>query len=167
MLAEGDSPPVKKDPFAALRYNEFRSYLGMRFFFTFAYQAQAVIISFYIYSLTHNKFDLALIGLFEAIPAVGIALYGGYVADKSEKRKMLLAISGLVIFASVVMFSVTMKGMSPYLHKGWIIPILFFMIFLNGVARAFYGPATFTIYAHSIPKELYPNGSTWSSSKLW
>ena len=155
---------AQKDPFAALRYKDFRSYLGMRFFFTFAYQAQAVIISFYIYSLTHNKFDLALIGLFEAIPAVGIALYGGYVADKSEKRKMLLSISGLVLFASGVMFMVTMKHMAPYLHKGWIIPTLFFMIFLNGVARAFYGPATFTIYAHSIPKEVFPNGSTWSSS---
>ena len=164
MLAEGDSQPLKKDPFAALRYKEFRSYLGMRFFFTFAYQAQAVIITFYIYSLTHSKMNLAWVGLFEAIPAVGIALYGGYVADKSEKRKMLLAISSMVIFASVVMFLVTMKSMRPHLHKDWIIPILFFMIFLNGVARAFYGPATFTIYAHSIPKELYPNGSTWSST---
>ena len=77
---------------------------------------------------------------------------------------MLLSISGLVLFASGVMFMVTMKHMAPYLHKGWIIPTLFFMIFLNGVARAFYGPATFTIYAHSIPKELFPNGSTWSSS---
>jgi len=155
---------AQKDPFAALRYKDFRSYLGMRFFFTFAYRAQAVIISFYIYNLTHNKFDLALIGLFEAIPAVGIALYGGYIADKSEKRKMLLAISGLVLFASGVMFMVTMKSMGPYLHKGWIIPTLFFMIFLNGVARAFYGPATFTIYAHSIPKAVFPNGSSWSSS---
>lgn len=164
MLAEGDSQPIKKDPFAALRYKDFRSYLGMRFFFTFAYRAQAVIITFYIYSLTHNKMDLAWIGLFEAIPAVGIALYGGYIADKSEKRKMLLAISWLVIFASIVMFAVTMKSMGPYIQKGWIVPILFSMIFLNGVARAFYGPATFTVYAHSIPKLLYPNGSTWSSS---
>jgi MFS family permease len=38
------------------------------------------------------------------------------------------------------------------------------MIFANGVARAFYGPATFVIYTQSIPKEIYPNASTWSSS---
>jgi MFS family permease len=162
--AEGDSQPVKKDPFAALRYKAFRSYLGMRFFFTFAYQAQAVIIGFYIYSVTHKKMDLGWIGLCEAIPALVIALYGGYLADKSEKRKMLLIISGLVLFASVVMFFATMKSMSAYIPKNWIVPILFCMIFLNGVARAFYGPATFTIYAHSIPKEIFPNGSTWSSS---
>jgi MFS family permease len=160
---EGDSQP-KTDSFAALRYKDFRSYLGMRFFFTFAYQMQAVIIGFYIYQITQSVFALGLVGLCEAIPAIGIALYGGYVADKSEKRKMLLTISGLVFFASVVMFFVTMKSMSPYIHKGWIIPIIYFMIFLNGLARAFYGPATFTIYAHSIPKEIYPNGSTWSSS---
>jgi MFS family permease len=153
---EGDSKS-KPDSFAALRYKDFRSYLGMRFFFTFAYQMQAVIIGFYIYQITKSAFALGLVGLCEAIPAIGIAMYGGYVADKSEKRKMLLIISCLVFFAS-------MKSMGPYLHKGWIVPIIYFMIFLNGLARAFYGPATFTIYAQSIPKEFYPNGSTWSSS---
>jgi len=74
-VTEGDSQP-KKDSFAALRYKDFRAYLGMRFFFTFAYQMQAIIIGFYIYDLTHSKMALAYIGLCEAIPAVCIALYG-------------------------------------------------------------------------------------------
>lgn len=136
----------------------------MRFFFTFAYQMQAVIIGFYIYQITKNPFNLGLVGLCEAIPAIGIALYGGYVADKSEKRRMLLIIFFLVFFASLAMMVVTMPSMSHSIHKDLIVPVIYFMVFLNGVARAFYGPATFAIYAHSIPKELYPNGSTWSSS---
>ncbi len=163
MSKEADSQP-KTDSFAALRYKDFRSYIGMRFFFTFAYQMQAVIIGFYIYQITKSVFALGLVGLCEAIPAIGIALYGGYVADKSEKRKMLLVISMLVLFASLVMFTVTLNSVAPYMHIGWIVPIIYFMIFLNGLARAFYGPATFTIYANSIPREIYPNGSTWSSS---
>lgn len=163
-MSDEDHSQIKKDSFVALRYKDFRSYLGMRFFFTFAYQMQAVVVGFYIYQLTKSAFALGMVGLCEAIPAVGIALYGGYIADKSEKRKMLLTISGLVFFASMVMFVVTMNSLAPYIHKGWIIPIIYFMIFLNGLARAFYGPATFTIYAHSIPKEVYPNGSAWSSS---
>jgi hypothetical protein len=138
---EADSQ-AKKDSFAALRYKDFRSYLGMRFFFTFAYQMQAIVISAYVYKLTRNVLVLGSLGLCEAIPAIGIALYGGYVADKSEKRKMLLVISMLVLFASLVMFTVTMKGVAPYMHKGLIVPIIYFMIFLNGLARAFYGPAT-------------------------
>jgi MFS family permease len=154
----------KKDSFAALRYKDFRAYIGMRFFFTFAYQMQTVVIGFYIYQLTKSVFALGMLGLSEAIPAVGIALYGGYIADKSEKRKMLLWIYSGVLFSSFVMYTVTSKSMSPYIHVGWIVPIIYAMIFCNGIARAFFGPATFTVYAHSIPKELYPNGSTWSSS---
>ena len=136
----------------------------MRFCFTFAYSMQAVVIGFYMYQITHSAFALGLIGLCEAIPAISIALYGGYIADKSEKRKMLLLIFSGVILTSLVMFTVTLKSMSGIIHVGWIIPIIYVMIFCNGIARAFYGPATFTIYAHSIPKEVYPNGSTWSSS---
>jgi len=161
---EENSQPQKKDSFAALRYKDFRAYIGMRFFFTFAYQMQTVVIGFYIYQLTKSVFALGMLGLCEAIPAVGIALYGGYIADKSEKRKMLLFIYSGVLISSLVMGTVTLTSMHPYIHAGWIVPIIYIMIFFNGVGRAFYGPATFTVYAHSIPKELYPNGSTWSSS---
>lgn len=156
--------PIKPDSFAALRYKDFRSYVGMRFFFTFAYQMQTTVLGFYIYELTHSTIALAFIGLAEAVPAVGIALYGGYVADKYEKRKMLLLIFSGVCVAALTMFVVTLQSVHAYVKTDWVLPILYGMIFCNGVARAFYGPATFTVYAQSIPKEVYPNGSTWSSS---
>ena len=164
MPEEGDSQLIKNDSFAALRYKDFRSYLGMRFFFTFAYQMQAVILGFYIYQLTKSAFALGLIGLCEAIPAVCIALYGGYIADKSEKKKMLLLIFSAVLFSSVVMCTVTLKSMGSYVPVNLIAPILYLMVFCNGLARAFYGPAAFSIVAHSVPKEVYPNSSSWNNS---
>ena len=163
MATEGDSKP-KIDSFAALRYKDFRSYLGMRFFFTFAYQMQTTVLGFYIYQVTHSKIAIAYIGISEAVPAVGIALYGGYLADKYEKRKMLLLIYSGVLFSSLVIFTITLKSMAGYIHMGWIIPIMYAMIFCNGLARAFYGPATFIVYSHSVPRDIYPNASTWSSS---
>ncbi|MDO3628526.1 MFS transporter [Mucilaginibacter sp. BT774] len=163
MSEEGHSQP-KKDSFAALRFKDFRTYLSLRFFFTFAYQMQTAALGYYIYDITHSKLALAWIGLSEAIPAIGLALYGGYIADKYEKRKMLLLIFSGVFFSSFVMFIATLKGMSGYIHTSWILPILYGMIFCNGVARAFFGPAIFTVYANSIPREIYPNASTWSST---
>jgi MFS family permease len=154
----------KNDSFVALRYKDFRTYIGMRFFFTFANQVQIVVIGFYIYKLTESTFALGLLGLCEAIPAIGIALYGGYIADKSEKRKMLLIIYSAVLLSSFILFVVTLDKMNGYIETSWIVPIIYAMIFCNGVARAFYAPAAFTVFAHSIPKEHYPNGSTWSSS---
>ena len=163
MAEEGNSQP-KKDSFAALRFKDFRSYLGMRFFFTLAYQMQTTVLGFYIYQITHSKVAIAFVGLSEAIPAVGIALYGGYLADKYEKRKMLLLIYIGCFISALVIFIVTMKSMGAYISTGLIVPIMYAMIFCNGGARAFYGPATFIVYTHSVPREVYPNASTWSST---
>ena len=135
----------------------------MRFFFTFAYQMQTAVLGYYIYQQTHNKMNLAWIGLSEAIPAVGLALYGGYIADKYEKRKMLLIVLTGVFFSSVVMSFVTLKSMGAHISVSWVLLILYGMIFCNGIARAFFGPAIFTVYANSIPREIYPNAATWSS----
>ncbi|MBC7615820.1 MAG: MFS transporter, partial [Pedobacter sp.] len=101
----------KKDPFAALRFREFRSYLGMRFFFTFAYQMQAMVLGMYVYHLTRDPLALAFIGLCEAIPAISIALYGGYVADKTEKKGLLLKIFSSVLICALVMLTFTSKRM--------------------------------------------------------
>lgn len=154
--------PEKKDPFAALRYREFRSYLGMRFFFTFAYQMQAVVLGLYIYHLTRDPLPLAFIGLCEAIPSISIALYGGYVADKSEKRWLVLKIFSSVLICSLVMLVTTSQQM--HLPENTILTILYSMIFCIGLARGFFGPTTFSLMGQIIPKKLYPNGATWSSS---
>lgn len=161
-----DSPKIidKQDPYAALRYREFRSYLGMRFFFTFAYQMQAVIIGFHIYHLTKDPLALGLIGLCEAIPAISIALYGGYIADKSEKRGLLLKIFVCVFLCSLIMLVATSRQMHAYVPVSYIIPIMYSMVFGIGMARGFFGPATFSLMAEIIPKELYPNSTTWNSS---
>jgi Na+/melibiose symporter-like transporter len=132
--------PNKKDPFAAFRYKDFRFYIGLNFFFTFAYQMQTIVIGFYIYQLTKSVFALGILGLSEAIPAIGIALYGGYIADKSEKRKMLLWIYFGVLLSLAVMFTVTLKSMGVYLHAGWIVPIIYGVIFCNGCRARFFRP---------------------------
>jgi len=163
-VADSDPNPIleKPDPFAALRFKEFRSFLGMRFFFTLAYQMQAVVIGYHIYDLTHDALKLGLVGLCEAIPAIGIALYGGYIADKSEKRGLLIKIFSGVWLASVLMLVITSKFL--HLKEDFIVLIMYSLVFCIGLARGFFGPATFSLMAKIIPKELYPNSSTWSSS---
>lgn len=152
----------KKDPFAALRFREFRSYLGMRFFFTFAYQMQAIVLGLYIYDLTRDPLALAFIGLCEAIPAISISLYGGYIADKTEKKGLLLKIFTSVLICSLVMLTFTSK--QAHLETRTLLTVLYSMIFCIGLARGFFGPTTFSLMGQIIPKKLYPNGATWSSS---
>ena len=153
----------KHDSFAACRYKDFRAYIGINFFFTLAYQMQTVVIGFYVYQLTKSLFALGMLGLSEAVPAIGTALYGGYIADKSEKRGMLLWIYTAVLLSSAVMYAITLKNVASHLRVNAIVLTIDAMIFCNGLARAFFGPAAFTIYANSIPKPYYPNGATWNN----
>lgn len=136
----------------------------MRFFLTLGYTMQAVIIGYHIYELTNDPLALAMIGLVEAIPSVGIALYGGYVADKSEKKGLLLKIFSVMLVCSIVMLVVTYPGAHRYINYHLSLVIMYMMIFCIGLARGFYGPAAFSVMTHIIPRELYPNSSTWNSS---
>jgi MFS family permease len=160
----GSNTSIQPDPIAALRFKDFRSYITLRFFFTFAYQMQNIVLGAYIYDITHDKFALGLIGLAEAIPAIGLALYGGYWADKLEKRKLLLMIVGSICLSAIVMMVVTYKGSAEYFHVHNIARVIYIMIFINGIARAFYAPAAFSVMANSVPKEYFPNSNSWNIS---
>jgi MFS family permease len=138
----------------------------MRFFLTIGYQVQGVIIGWYVYTLTNDPLSLGLIGLAEAIPAIGIALYGGYVADKSNKKYLLIKVVGLILLSSSVLFVVTLPSVTLQLGQKLLITIIYLMIFVNGIARGFYAPTAFSIMAMIIPREHYPNSSTWNSS-VW
>jgi MFS family permease len=161
---EHDLKGAKKGPYIALRFKEFRSYLLMRFFLTIGYQVQGVVIGWYIYSITKDPLSLGLIGLAEAIPAIGIALYGGYIADKSDKKTLLQKVVGLILLSSTVLFVITLPSITLKLGESLLITFIYIMIFINGIARGFYAPTAFSLMAMIIPREHYPNSSTWNSS---
>jgi MFS family permease len=155
---------MKRDPYQALRYKEFRFYLVARFLITIALTMQAVIIGYEIYELTNSKFLLGFIGLTEAVPAIGIAMYGGYVADKSEKRNMLIGFISLYTVMCILLLVFTKSEMIASLGKDNVVILIFFIIFFTGIARSFAGPASFGLSAQIIPREVYQSAITWSSS---
>ncbi len=161
-LMSSSVPPP--DPYAALRFPEFRAFLGMRFFLTFGYQIQTVVIGWYIYQLTHDKLSLGMIGLAEAIPAIGIALYGGYVADKSEKTRLMKIILIGMFLCSAVLFAITLPAVATRYTPWTIVLVIYLMIFTMGIFRGFLAPTQFSLLSRIIPRELYPNSSTWNST---
>ncbi len=158
------SKETKADPYIALKFPEFRSYIGMRFFLTFAYQIQAVVVGWHIYQLTRDPLSLGLIGLTEAIPAITLSLYGGYVADKSDKKKLLVWIIGTMSVCSSILLLITLPQALTLLGKSAVISGIYLSIFILGVARGFFAPAAFPLITNIVPKEHYANAITWNSS---
>jgi len=155
-----------KDPYAALRYREFNMFLVMRFAMVFAWSMQFIIIEWEVYRMTKSALSLGIIGLMEVIPAIGMALFAGHIVDQKEKKGMLLkCILGFSII-SFGLFLLTWPKMVHNLSTDTILYSIYFMVFLGGLVRAFLGPTIFSLMSLIVPKKVYPNAATWSSS-VW
>ncbi|WP_350289637.1 MFS transporter [uncultured Croceitalea sp.] len=154
----------KVDPYAALRFKEFNIFLGVRFAMVFAWSMQFIVIEWQVYSLTKDPLSLGIIGLMEIIPAVSIALFAGHIVDQSEKRNLLVkCILGFSV-VSLGLFLVTLPTVEVNYAQKTILYIIYALVFLGGLVRAFIGPTIFSLIALIVPKKIYPNAATWSSS---
>jgi MFS family permease len=154
-------PAARHDPYASLRIGNFRWFIISLLTMTVATQIQAVVVAWQIYELTHDPLSLGLIGLAEAVPFIGIALFAGHVADRSSRlrisRLSLIALLGCSL--ALLGFSLRPGVIAP----GRVWPI-YAVIFISGVARSFLQPARSALGAELVPRELYPNAVTWRSS---
>jgi len=148
------------DPYAALASRDFRLLLIGRLLATLALQIQGMAVGWQIYALTKSALCLGLIGLSEAFPAIGVALYAGHVADVVDRRLIVLTVT-----ASLVLSVALLGGFSAALSaSALLVPIIFCIIALSGLARGFYAPAMFGMVSDIVPRALYGNASAWNTA---
>jgi MFS family permease len=135
-----------------LRAAPFRAVLLSNVLARFASSAMAVLLGFQVFEVTRNPLDLGWLGLIEAIPGVGLVLYGGHVADRHRRRGILLVTAGL--FAMLAFGAAWASACLP----GRVVP-LFVIAFLLGVVRAFEDPAAVGIEAQVVPLDNLVRGT--------
>lgn len=160
-----DNPvTTKNDPYASLRIPEFNYYLVLRFAVVFALTMQFTIVEWKVNALTHSPFSLGLIGLAEVIPAVLLAPFAGHLVDKREKRAMLIFCLIAYVLIGTGLFLLTWDEMVTGIPTNWLLNMVYALVFCGGVVRAFVSPANFSLMALIVPRTMYANASTWSSS---
>jgi MFS family permease len=148
------------DPYQALRFQEYRSFLAGAVALTMATQIQTLVMGWQVYHITRDPLSLGLIGLSEAVPFLGLSLIGGYAADRMDRRRMsLMALAALLLGAALLL--ALNLGAAPRL--AW----PFYAIqALAGAGRAFYRPASQALSTELVPLEAYQNAATWRSSSF-
>jgi MFS family permease len=143
---------------------DFKKLMFARFFFTFAVQMQAIVLGWRMYELTHDALYLGFIGLAEAIPALSLALFAGYIVDRSRplvvyRRVIFVSLTSgfLMLFTQLKIFNVATD------LQIW---LLFVSSFLTGCARAFSQPCMYSLVPKLIPRALLPKSSAWMSSAM-
>ena len=152
--------PKVHDAYAALRVPEFRYWLAAAAFSTLAGRALTVAIGYQVYTLTGSPLALGMLGLVQAIPAVGLSLFGGHLADRYDRRTIVLITRGVSVLAALG-FALVSRDV-----QGSGLAALYAIVFIAGIARGFADPAASAFEAQVVPRELYVNASSWSGS-VW
>lgn len=142
---------------AALRERDFALYAGANFLATIALQIQATALAWQIYEITRDPFQLGLVGLAEFLPAVLLALPAGHLADRVDRRLLLLIGIGAELVAALVLVSLMVTGHITEIA-------ILTLAFCFGVARAVATPAGRALMPNLMPKAHFASAVAWSST---
>ncbi|MBC3758398.1 MFS transporter [Hyunsoonleella sp. SJ7] len=154
----------KTDPYAALRIKEFNIFLVLRLFLVFGWSMQFIVIEWQVYSLTKDPLSLGIIGLMEIIPAFTMALFAGHIVDQKEKRNLFAICIAAFSLISLGLFLLTSDKIVGDWSTRNILYGIYALVFFGGFLRSFFGPIIFSLVALIVPKKIYPNAATWSTS---
>jgi MFS family permease len=147
----------------SLKIKEFRLFLASRLGIIFALNMQSTILYFWVYQLTNNKLSLGFVGLAEVIPAIGCSLIAGHYVDQNEKRKMVIKCLSGYLVTSICLFVIALPLIEKKITISLIVALIYFFVFIGGILRSFYAPSMFSLFGLVVPREHFPNATSWSS----
>ena len=117
---------------------------------------QIVAQGWLIYRLSHSAFLLALDQFLGGIPIFLFSLIGGVIADRVERRRILLASQYLQMATALTLTILVATGVVHVWH-------ILCLSFISGFAQAFGGPAYQALIPTLVEKEDMPNAIALNS----
>jgi MFS family permease len=120
--------------FSSLQHPNYRLWFTGQVISIIGSWMQATAQGFLVYELTQSAAFLGLVGFASGVPSWLFTLFGGVIADRVSRRKMLIiAQSAMMVLAFLLAFLVFTDLVQP-----WHVVVLAFLL---GVANAFDAPA--------------------------
>ena len=131
---------------------------------SFAMNMQIIARGWLVYTLTASAMDLAWVTLSFMLPTVAFSLWGGVVADRMPKRRIILIAQSLNCAATVVMAGIILADRVTFWDFIW-------FGFFNGTVLALSMPARQAFVPELIPDRLIftamaLNTASWNLSRI-
>jgi MFS family permease len=120
--------------FAALSVPNYRRYLGGQSISLIGTWMQMTAQAWLVLSLTHSSTALGVIVALQTLPVLLLCPYGGVIADRADKRKLMVALQTVMGIQALILGALTVTGAV----KVWEIGLLAVLLGLN---NAFENPA--------------------------
>ncbi len=142
---------------AILAIPDFRRFLASRFLSALGLQMVGVAVGWQVYDLTRDPLHLGYVGLVQFLPGFLCALPAGQVADRFDRRRILLACMVVEALCILTLLTLTLTE-QPALSL--IYPVLAVM----GATRSFLAPASQSLVPLLVPGEAFPRAVAWNST---
>lgn len=140
-----------------LAQRQFMRFWLARIFGVSAHQMLMLAISWHMYELTGSAWDLGLVGLFQFIPALVMALPAGHVIDRLHRGRIFATCMLVLALIAVVLGVATWRGQASR-------ELIFAVAWVLGFTRAFQMPAQQAITPSLVPKALFQRAIALSST---
>jgi MFS family permease len=145
----GDAPSQKlswQKTFAALKHRNYRLWFWGQMISLFGTWMQTTAQGFLIYQLTHSSAYLGYVGFAYGVPSWLFMMYGGVVADRVSKRKLLIITQSIMMILAFVLATLVFTDTV----QAWHILVLAFGL---GLANAFDAPARQAFVSEMVNRE--------------
>ena len=149
--------PPRSSGTASFGFRDFRLYQMARVVVILGAEAQAVAVAWQVYEITHRAIDLGYTGLALFLPGLLFLLPAGHVADRYDRRQVILTCYCLQMLCSGALLLLA-------LHRTHAVAPILGVLFLIGTGRAFSGPASSALLPHLVPQEHFVNAVTWGAT---
>ncbi|HZU69916.1 MAG TPA: MFS transporter [Ktedonobacteraceae bacterium] len=147
---------TKHDPYRALRFGSFRLLFIGTFIATIGEQMINVAIGWELYQRTGSALALGWVGLVQIIPVILLALPAGQLADRFNRKRIVIVTQILLALASIGL------TMLSFTHGPLL--LIYACLLLIGCGVAFGNPASSTLIPQIVPEDVFASAATWSSS---
>ncbi|MGA2796033.1 MAG: MFS transporter [Thermoguttaceae bacterium] len=147
---------MKPDPYAAWRIHNFRLYSISWFLLVFAKQVETVAVGIHVYYRTLDPLSLAWVGLVQALPIIILAIAGGQLADRFNRRYVILCTYSLSV--------VSAAGLSVVAFLNGPVWWMYIFLGLGSIGYALGGASRSSILPQIVGAEIFSNAITWNTT---
>ena len=151
------APAPRASAWLALQHRDFTVYAIARFCTTLSWQILGATVGYQLYQLTHDPLALALVGLAQFLPFVLFVLPAGQVADRFDRRLVLICAYSVEATCAAALLCFTLAGVT-------LVWPVFVAMAIFGVGRAFWMPTGQAMTPNLVPREAFPSAVAVNST---
>src|SRR5437762_5916626 len=143
-------PGATRSTFSALRERNYRLYWFGLVFYVLGHRAEYVTFAWIVWEVSRDPIYLAYLGLAQGVPLVVFQLFGGVLADRTNRLRLLIGTQILTAVTLTVAFALAFLGLARVQH-------LLALAALTNTFRAFDEPSRLALLPQLIERERLPN----------